>query len=106
MGQVSVTSVRTEQVLDLLAALDESGFEIQPVKSSEDGIVRSYCCRRGSRELGLETWRSEKDQDESFVVLPYPPYSIRPWRWRADNGFFNSVREVVAGFGYLDIVDH
>ncbi|HWL06775.1 MAG TPA: hypothetical protein VNQ76_00010 [Planctomicrobium sp.] len=101
MGQLNIASIQAGRQSEVVMALGQAGFEITRTPP-EHGEKERYRCRRDDREIVLTVWPGRPDLDETFIVLPHPPYTVRPWRWGGDGRFFGEVTAVLDEFHYRD----
>lgn len=99
MGQLEIVSIQAGQQSEAVTVLGQAGFDITRTPPEQGEKER---CRRDDREIVLTVWPGRPNLDETFIVLPYPPYTVRPWQWGGDNRFFNEVTAVLHEFHYRD----
>ena len=92
MGQVLVIEIRSGEIAQVLRALRQGSFDVQQVASQVPWSDQSFRCARGRSEFRFSIYESRPGG--TFVVFPYPPYTLLPWRWPSDYRLFNDVTAV------------
>jgi len=77
--------------------LAKAGFSLSPVQKPR-AAGEAVCCRRDGRETIIGIDADSKWPQQKFIVIAYPPYSWRPWRWVGDERFFGQITAVIDAF--------
>lgn len=88
-GQIYVDLIPSDKRSHLIAQLAMAA-NIEVVDERIGGHL-FHRCQRGHHALTMESYPDPKNPTETFVVIPYPPYSYRPWRWIHDSRLFDDV---------------
>jgi hypothetical protein len=79
----------------ILDGLRAGGIAVAPDSSRPPAPQEeAYACRRGPDRLSMAFVPSVPG--EVLVALAFPPYSLRPWRWRREHRLFVDVLGVIA----------
>lgn len=88
MGQVHVSLISTSAVSELVENIQSDGF-ITEFKPCEVHGFRILKCKKRHCNIVMQTYPDPKDYQQTFAILPYPPYSYFPWRWPTEHRLFD-----------------
>lgn len=89
-GQLDVTLIPTSAIPEFFDRVECDGFLIDVdagVKSNHQFIH----CMKLRYDISVQVYSDPKDDGQTFAVVPYPPYSCRPWHWPREQKLFDEL---------------
>lgn len=99
-GVPCIRIVKTNDIDDLVQALEASGVHVQPVTLPPGKTYPdlAFCCSLDGSKTEVWFVRDKKLPDDAFVQIPYPPYQIAFWRWSGDSRLFDKLFDTTESF--------
>jgi hypothetical protein len=94
-GQIHVDVVQTSSIAEMIDLISTDGFTTQVFA---EGHTQHLHCRRDGYDVVVQLVADKRSQDQTFVTVPYPPYSLRPWKWRLEGSLFDTLTSKVDRF--------
>lgn len=83
--------------------ITRAGFAVTQV--AEATTHDDFILQRGRITLGISVHRPEDDPDEAVFEIYYPPYSLRVWRWGAEQAVFDELTGILDRFKRDTVAD-
>lgn len=92
-----VESQNTDEVFEEII---RAGFVVS--HAAEAAAHDDFILRRGRITVRIRVHRPDDDPEEAVFEICYPPYSLRVWRWRAEQAAFDELTGIIDRFQYRD----
>jgi hypothetical protein len=89
--------VSAEGVARAVEDLKTSGIHCEAIRPSN--CDEAIFCQSASHRLTVSVDHDLKEPGTDFVLIPYAPYSWKPWKWRGDRELFTQVRAAFVYWG-------